>query len=123
MIYRILADLVLLVHFAFLVFVVLGGLLVLRQPRLAWLHIPAALWGAAIEFAGWICPLTPLENHFRVLAGEAPYAGSFIERYLLPLVYPTQLTRELQIFLAVGVLAINGGLYWFLLARGRRQKG
>ena len=120
MIYRLLADLVLLVHFAFLVFVVLGGLFVLRRPRLAWLHVPAALWGAAIELFGWICPLTPLENHLRVLGGESAYSGSFIERYVLPLVYPTHLTRELQIALGVGVLVLNAGIYGLLVVRRKK---
>jgi uncharacterized protein DUF2784 len=119
MLYGVLADLIVLLHFGFLAFVVLGGMLVLRRPWVAWVHVPAALWGAVIEFAGWICPLTPLENHLRGLAGEAAYSGSFIERYLLPLVYPTRLTRELQIVLGVAVLAINAGLYGALVARRR----
>jgi hypothetical protein len=121
MIYRVLADLVVLAHFLFLAFVVLGGLLVLRRPRWAWIHIPAALWGTVIEWAGWMCPLTPLENHLRVLGGEAPYGGGFIARYLLPIVYPGALTRELQIVLGLGVLVLNLGLYAAGLHRHRAR--
>ena len=121
MIYRLLADLVVLTHFLFLAFVVLGGLLVLRRPRWAWIHIPAALWGTAIEWAGWMCPLTPLENHLRVLGGEAPYGGGFIARYLLPIVYPGALTRELQIGLGIGVLVLNLGVYAVLFHRYRAR--
>lgn len=121
---RLLADLVVGVHFAFVLFVVLGGLLVLRWRALAWLHLPAALWGAAIEFAGWICPLTPLENHLRRLAGQAGYSGGFVENYILPVLYPAGLTRGVQIGLGVAVFAINTAVYtWvFVLARRRRHR-
>ncbi|HEY6839418.1 MAG TPA: DUF2784 domain-containing protein [Geobacteraceae bacterium] len=88
MLYSILADLGVLHHGAFVLFVVGGGFLVIRWPRLAWIHIPAALWGATVEFTGWICPLTPLENHFRLLAGDEGYSGGFIAHYLVPLLYP-----------------------------------
>lgn len=114
--YGLLADAVLLLHLAFILFVVLGGFLVWRWPRLAWLHLPAAAWGALIEFGDWPCPLTPLENHLRALAGEAGYAGGFIEHYLLPLIYPEALTRELQVAFGLGVVAINLAAY----ALGRR---
>jgi Protein of Unknown function (DUF2784) len=114
---RALADGVLVLHFLFLAFVLLGALLVVRHPIVAWFHLPAVFWGAVIEFKGWICPLTPLENRLRELGGQAPYTTSFIERYVLPLVYPAHLTRELQIFFAVGVLVINAGLYGWLLMR------
>jgi hypothetical protein len=109
--YRLLADLVLVVHAAFVVFVVLGGLAVLRWPRLAWIHLPAASWGAGIEFAGGICPLTPLENHWRRLAGEQGYPGGFVEHYLMAALYPEGLTRDLQIALGLAVLAVNAALY------------
>jgi hypothetical protein len=109
--YRLLADLVLVVHAAFVVFVVLGGLAVLRWPRLAWIHLPAAIWGAGIEFAGGICPLTPLENHWRRLAGEQGYPGGFVEHYLMAALYPEGLTRDLQIALGLAVLAVNAALY------------
>ena len=99
MIYRILADAVVLLHFGFVVFVVGGGLIVLYRPRLAWVHIPAVIWGALIEFAGWICPLTPLENWLRFRGGQAGYAGSFLEHYLLPVLYPEFLSRSLQFIL------------------------
>lgn len=115
MLYRNLADLVLLLHLLFIVFVLAGGLLAFRWPKLVWVHLPAVLWGAAIEVAGWICPLTPLENHFRQLAGEAGYAGGFIEHYLLAVVYPADLTREIQLALGFAVLALNllvYGVWW-----------
>ncbi|OGA00809.1 MAG: hypothetical protein A2Z44_04495 [Betaproteobacteria bacterium RBG_19FT_COMBO_58_11] len=122
MLYRNLADLVLLLHLLFIVFVLAGGLLAFRWPNLVWVHLPAVLWGAAIEVAGWICPLTPLENHFRQLAGEAGYAGGFIEHYLLAAVYPAGLTREIQMALGFAVLALNllvYGVWW----RWRRRAG
>lgn len=111
------ADLLVVVHFAFICFVVLGGLLVLRWPRLAFIHIPAATWGALVEFMGWLCPLTPLEQHFRAAAGEAGYTGSFIEQYLVPVIYPADLTRELQLLLGVIVVAVNAAIYGWLLVQ------
>src|SRR5437867_9964956 len=96
MLYRWLADAVVVLHAAFVVFVVLGGVLVIRWRRLAWLHVPAAIWGALIEFAGWICPLTPLENSFRARAGDAGYAGGFVEHYLLRALYPDGLTPSVR---------------------------
>ncbi len=120
--YRLLADAVLLAHAAFVAFVVLGGLLALRWPRLAWLHLPAAAWGAGIEFAGGICPLTPLENHWRRLAGEQGYAGGFIEHYVLALLYPDGLTREVQLALGILVLAINAAIYAFVWRRKRTSR-
>lgn len=120
MFYRVLADGVLLLHLSFIAFVVGGGLLVYRWPRLAWLHLPAALWGALIEFVGWICPLTPLENALRRQAGGSGYGGGFIEHYLLPLIYPGALTREIQIGLGLAVVAINAAVYGLLLRRRRR---
>jgi hypothetical protein len=120
--YAFLADLVLAVHFAFVAFVALGGLLVLKWRRVAWIHIPAAAWGVAIEFAGWICPLTPLENRWRELAGEQPYYGDFIARYLLPIVYPEGLTREIQIALGLSALLVNAAVYvWVFRRRSQRQ--
>lgn len=106
-----LADAVVLVHAAFVAFVVLGGLLVLRWPRLAWIHLPAVAWGAGIEFAGGICPLTPLENHLRALAHQQGYAGGFVEHYLLGLLYPQGLTRDIQYALGALVLAVNFAVY------------
>jgi hypothetical protein len=109
--YRLLADFVLLVHAAFVVFVMLGGLAVLRWPRVAWIHLPAVVWGAGIEFAGGLCPLTPLENHWRRLAGEQGYTGGFVEHYLMAALYPDGLTRDLQIALGLVVLAVNAAIY------------
>src|SRR5687767_6199898 len=120
MFFRSAADLVLVVHLAFVLFVVLGGLLVLRWPRVAWVHVPVALYGAAIEFIGFICPLTPLEVWLRRRGGEAGYEGGFIEHYITAALYPTGLTRELQLALGVGVLAINALVYGMLLRRRRR---
>ena len=122
MIYRGLADLVLVVHLAFVAFVVLGGFLVLRYPRLAWIHLPAAIWGVLIEFAGWICPLTPLENWFRARGGEAGYGGGFIEHYLLAALYPTGLTREVQFVLGTIVVALNLAVYALVIARLRSRQ-
>jgi hypothetical protein len=122
-IYGMLANVVLVLHLAFVLFVVLGGLLVLRRPPIAWLHLPAAAWGAAIEFAGGICPLIPLENRLRALAGEQGYGSGFVEHYLLAWLYPEGLTRDVQIALGAGVLAVNAGLYAWLLARRRSGRG
>jgi hypothetical protein len=120
--YVLAADLLVLLHLGFILFVALGGLMVLRWPRLAWIHLPAALWGALIELSGWVCPLTPMEIGLRQSAGEAGYEGGFIEHYILPLVYPPGLTREIQITLGIGVLAVNGMAYGILLIRRRRKK-
>jgi hypothetical protein len=119
--YPILANLVLVVHFVFVLFVVLGGLLVLKWPRAAWAHIPAAIWGSVIEFAGWICPLTPLENRLRELAGESIYRGDFIARYLMPVIYPEGLTREAQITLGAAALVFNAAIYFIVWWRARAR--
>lgn len=110
------------VHFAFVAFVVAGGLLALRWPRVAWIHVPAAVWGILIEWAGWICPLTPLENRLRRLGGEAGYPGGFVEHYVLPVLYPSGLTREVQLTLGALVLVLNVGIYAVILRR-RRSDG
>jgi hypothetical protein len=116
-----LADIVVGFHVGFVLFVVLGGLLVLRWPRVAWLHLPAAVWGALIEFAGWVCPLTPLENRLRRASGASGYAGGFVEHYLLPVLYPAGLTRGVQYVLGAGVLAVNAAVYWWVIRRFRRS--
>ena len=121
MIYRVLADLVLVIHLAFVLFVVLGGLLVLRWSRLAWLHIPAAVWGVLIEYIGWICPLTPLENSFRAKGGEAGYSGGFVEHYILPTLYPAGLTRSTQVVLGSVVLVLNLTAYAIVWSRSRNR--
>jgi polyferredoxin len=117
MIYRLLADATLLVHFAFVLFVVFGAFLVWRWWPLRWVHLPVVLWGALIEFAGWTCPLTPLENALRRLGGEAGYQGGFVEHYLLPLIYPHGLTRNVQWVLGTLVVAVNAALYSFAITR------
>jgi len=122
MLYRLLADFIVIFHLAFVIFAVFGGLLVCKWTRLAWLHVPAFLWAALIEFAGWVCPLTPLENRLRELAGASPYHTDFVAHYLLPLLYPTALTRSRQVFLGVLLLSLNVGIYGWLLWRGRRIK-
>src|SRR5688572_12797030 len=122
MMYRILADLVVGLHAVFVVFVVAGGLLVLRWPKLAYLHIPAAAWGAAIEFAGWICPLTPLEISLRRQAGQSGYSTGFIEHYILPLLYPSALTRNIQLLLGVLVIAVNLAIYVYVLRRRHKRR-
>lgn len=121
MIYGWLADAVLLAHLGFIVFVVLGGLLAGRRPWLAWLHVPAALWGMATEFFGMVCPLTPLENRLRRLAGEAGYPGGFIEHYLTAAIYPQELTREHQFWLGAFALLVNLAVYWRLAIIYRRR--
>ena len=120
MIYRALADLVLVVHLGFVLFVVLGGLLVLRWPRLAWLHVPAAVWGVLIEYTGWICPLTPLENSLRERGGGAGYSGGFLEHYIQPVLYPAGLTRGTQIVLGSLALLVNLTAYGVVVARRGR---
>jgi hypothetical protein len=119
---RLTADALALLHLGFVLFVALGGLLVLRWPRLAWLHLPAGVWGAWVEFAGWICPLTPLENALRHIAGTAGYPGGFIDHYLWPLIYPAGLTRDGQLALGLGVVVINVAVYGVLLARRARNR-
>ena len=120
--YLLLADAVLLLHLAFIAFVVAGALAVRRWPHLAWLHLPALAWGAYAVIAGAICPLTPLENALRAAGGGSAYSPSFIEHYLLPLVYPDAVQgdtgRALQVALGVGVVILNGALYWLIARRG-----
>jgi hypothetical protein len=121
MIFRLLADATVVLHLAFVLFVVAGGLLVLRWPRLAWVHLPAAAWGAWVEFAGWICPLTPLENWLRQQGGQAGYAVSFVDQYVAPVLYPAILSRELQWVLGGLVVAVNVGAYLLVMRRVRRS--
>lgn len=121
MFFRLLADVVALTHAAFVVFVVLGGLLVLRWHRLAWLHVPAAIWGVLIEYRGWICPLTPLENMLRERAGLSGYAGGFVEHYVLRALYPSGLARDMQWVLGTLVLLINAVAYGSLWLRRHRS--
>lgn len=120
MLYRALSDLVVIIHLAFVVFVLFGGLLVLQWRRVRWLHLPAVAWGAGIEFGGWICPLTPLENWLRMQGGESGYSSDFLEHYVLSLLYPAGLTREVQIVLGAVVLAVNLAIYGWLWRCGLR---
>mgnify|MGYP001071795672 CR=1 FL=1 len=119
MTYLLLADAVVILHFAFIVFVVLGALTAYRWPKMVWAHIPCALWGAWIEITGGICPLTPFEVRFRRMGGGDGYAGGFIEHYLVPIIYPAGLTRADQLLLGGLVVAVNLSAYGFLLWRRR----
>lgn len=116
-VFRLLADFVAEVHFGFILFVLFGALLVLRWRSLLIPHLAAVAWGAMIEFGGWICPLTPLENHLRYRAGLTPYSGDFVQRYLLSVMYPNGLTRKTQLLLGLIVLAINGAAYTVIFFR------
>lgn len=107
------ADLVVLIHFSFVLFVVFGALLLFWSKKIIWLHLPAAIWGALIEFTGWICPLTPLENRLRLKAGKEVYEGNFIDYYIMPILYPDYLSRNLQFLLGTLVILVNALLYWF----------
>jgi len=120
MLYRWMADLVLVAHLAFVAFVALGGFLVWRWRRLAWIHVPVALWGAAIAVVGFTCPLTPLENQLQRLGGRAGYQGGFIEHYITAALYPAGLTSEAQLMLGTAVLALNLVVYWRCIADYRR---
>jgi hypothetical protein len=122
-IFRATADLVVLVHVLFVVFVVVGGFLVARWPRLAWVHVPAASWGVFIEFRGWICPLTPLENYLRQRGGSSTYQGEFIEHYMLPLLYPANLTPRVQVWLGTFALMVNVALYLHIIQARPRRRG
>ena len=115
--YPLLADLVLIIHLAFVIFALCGGLLVLRWRWIAWLHLPAATWGAVVEFTGWICPLTPLEYWLRSQAGETSSRSDSLVQYLLPALYPSGLTREIQVLLGMLVLAVNLAIYGWLWRR------
>jgi len=122
MLYRLAADAVLLVHLAFVFFVALGAFLVLRWRQVAWVHLPAALWGALIEFSGGICPLTPLEVTLRRAAGDAGYAGDFLEHYIVAAMYPEGLTRGVQMALGAAVLLVNAAVYAVVLWQLRRRR-
>ena len=122
MIYGLLADLVLALHALFVVFVVLGGLLALRWRRAVFVHVPCALWGTWVVLAGWICPLTPLEVALRQQAGEGGYTGGFLEHYLVPILYPGDLTRGIQIGLGVVVLVLNIAVYTAMTRWWKRSR-
>lgn len=122
MVYRLCADFVLIVHLGFVLFVVLGGVLVWRWTRLIWIHLAAVFWGALIEFAGFVCPLTPLEGHLRELGAEARYEGDFVAHYITEFLYPVGLSRSVQIWLGILVLLLNFLIYGYFLVRKRLLK-
>jgi hypothetical protein len=117
--YGILAGVIIVAHFLFIAFVATGGLFVLRWPRLAWVHLPAVVWGVVVELTGWICPLTPLENYLRRLGGSSSYSGDFIEQYLIPVIYPANLTAATQYILGGLVIVVNLILYFLVIRKQR----
>jgi hypothetical protein len=120
--YHALADLVLVLHALFIVFVVCGGLLALRWRRVAWLHLPTVVWAVLLEVFGWLCPLTPLEQDLRQAAGATGYSDSFIEHYLVQFIYPAGLTREIQLCLAAAVIIVNAVVYALVFRCRRPQR-
>src|ERR1043166_905713 len=123
MIYGLMADLVLLLHLAFVVFASLGGLLALRYPKVLWLHLPALAWGIVGQWADWICPLAPLENHLRRLGGATGYQGGFIEHFVARILYPENLTIELRYLLGLLLIAVNVATYAYVISRSRHRTG
>ena len=122
MIYSFLADLLVLFHLVFILYVIAGALLIFKWPKTLWLHLPSCFWGMTVEFTGWICPLTPWEIRLRRLAGEEGYTGSFIEHYLIPIIYPSGLNREIQMLMGCIVLIVNLSLYTLILIKRRKRK-
>jgi len=122
MLYKLAADAVVLIHFGFVLFVVAGGLLVFRWRWVALLHLPAVVWAVLLEFRGWLCPLTPLELSLRAAGGQAGYSGGFVAHYILPVLYPAELDRALQVALGSFVIAVNVAVYgWLLWRLGQRR--
>lgn len=121
MFWRMAADALVVVHLGFILFVMLGDLLLLRWPRLIWLHVPAVAWGVIVECLHLGCPLTPWENQLRRMAGQAGYEGGFIEHYLIPLIYPAELTPAIQLWLGAIVVLVNAAVYAWLIGRWRRK--
>ena len=119
--YRLAADLVVVLHLVFILFVFLGGLTLFRWPRMIWIHVPVAVWGGLVELVGVPCPLTPLENHLRTAGSVATYSGGFVDHYIMPIVYPPGLTRETQVVLGVLVLGINFAIYFKFLTRKQKK--
>jgi hypothetical protein len=115
--YSLLANLVVLLHFTFVLFVLFGGLLTVKWPRVVWIHGPALLWGCIVEFTGTVCPLTPLESQLRMQGGEAGYEGDFVSRWLLPILYPESLTPSIQLALGAFVLVLNVAIYTWIWRR------
>ena len=123
MIYLMLADLLVVVHLLFIIFVILGGLLLMLRGSLVFVHLPAVIWAALISFKGWICPLTPLENYLRGVAGTAGYEQGFVEYYLIPIIYPNNLTSNIQIMLGIFVVLINLGIYCLVYFKRMTKHG
>ena len=115
------ADLIVLIHFAFILFVILGGFLVMKWKWFIWLHVPAAVWGALLEFFGWICPLTTLENELRRNNDREAYSSGFIEHYIIPVIYPEELTRDIQIVLGIAVVFLNLFIYMWCFKKWVRK--
>ena len=122
MLARLFADTVLLLHFFFVIFAILGGLAVLYKRRVIWLHVPVVLWSSLVNLAGWTCPLTPLENFFHAAAGQAGYEGGFLEHYIEPLVYPSGMPRNFQLIAGVSILVWNLVVYVFLIYWQERHR-
>ena len=122
MVFRILADLLLVLHLLFVLFVLFGGVFVFYRREIVLLHLPAVCWGISIELSGNICPLTPFENHLRKMAGEEGYTSGFVDHFLMPLLYPAGLTEEIQTLLAVVVLVVNLLAYFFVVRKYCRQR-
>ena len=122
MYYLFLADIVVLIHLAFIVFALLGAVLAIRWPVVVWIHLPMAIWSALVEFGGWICPLTPLENWLRMQGGASKYPGDFLAIYVLPILYPAGLTRTIQVILGSVVVVVNISIYGYIFYRYRHQK-
>lgn len=121
MCYRLLADCILILHFLFISFVLVGGLLCLVRVSFCWIHLPAVIWGVLVEWFGWICPLTPLENHFRSMASEKGFTGGFVEHYLLPVLYPGYLNPMTQWLLGAIVISVNILIYLYVFFRIRNR--
>jgi hypothetical protein len=122
MLSKLLADLTLILHLVFILFALFGGLLVLCRRWMLWIHLPVLLWASLVNLAGWTCPLTPIENALRSLAGQAGYSGGFVEHYIMPLVYPAIMSRDIEIISGFLVLVWNGLVYAFVIFRRRRLR-
>jgi len=120
-IFHLLADVLVFLHLGFVLFVAIGGFLVFRWPKVAWAHIPAVVWGVFIELTSRVCPLTPLENRLRLAGGGTGYEGGFVDRYVVPIVYPPGLTREMQLALGVSMIALNVAVYSLVVFRTARK--
>ena len=122
MLFSLTADLVVTLHLGFILFALFGGFLVLKWRRLIWLHLPAVIWGSLVELVGWYCPLTPLEQSLRKAAGDVGYSGGFIGHYIVPIIYPAGLTRDMQILFGGIVIGVNVVAYILLMRQMIRKK-